>query len=55
MIILMEIQLDKTIEDKSNPGSIQLRIDNIIRSFQEIDRVIEQLVADSKASPASCK
>ena len=51
----METQLGKTIKDKSDSGSIKLRIDNIIQSFQEIDRVIEQLVADNKASTSSCK
>lgn len=49
----MENKTDKIIENKSNPEPIELRIDNIIQSFQEIDRVIEKLVADNKASAAS--
>jgi hypothetical protein len=51
----MESKPDKKNEDKSNSEPIDLRIDNIIQSFQEIDRVIEQLVADNKAFALSFK
>jgi hypothetical protein len=51
----MESKPDKKIEDKSNPEPIDLRIDNIIQSFQEVDRIIEQLVADNKAFASSLK
>jgi transposase len=46
---------DKKNEDKSNSELIELKIDNIIQSFQEIDRVVEQLVADNKTSASSLK
>jgi len=46
----METQFNSIIKDKTDLSSIELRIDNIIQSFQEIDRVVEQLVADNKAS-----
>lgn len=51
----MKTQLNKIIEDKSDSESIELSIDDIIQSFQEIDRVIEQLVADNNVSTSSCK
>jgi len=50
----METQINKIIEGKTDSGSIELIIDNILQSFQEIDRVVDQLVADNKASPSSC-
>ncbi|MBW1796968.1 MAG: hypothetical protein JRJ21_00900 [Deltaproteobacteria bacterium] len=51
----METQLNNIIEDKTDSDPIELRIDNIIQSFQEIDRVVEQLVSDNKASASFCK
>jgi hypothetical protein len=51
----MESKPDKIIEDESNSEAIEIRLDNIIQSFQDIDRVIEQLVADNKVSASSCK
>lgn len=50
----MEAKFDNIIEDQSDSVNIALKIDNIIKSFQEIDRVIEQLVAETKASAPSC-
>jgi len=51
----MKSKPDKIVEDKANSEPIELKIDNIIQSFQEIDMVIEQLVADNKVSTSFCK
>lgn len=58
----MKSEPDKKIVDKSNSEPIKLKsqpialkTDNIIQSFQEIDKVIEQLVAGKKDSTPSCK